>query len=100
VYDVFARYLKIIPSSGPFYRTPLTASFGFGKHYVGVNTLGKYMQSMFTAVDIDATNQKLLIIQVVLVAAYVCTILASMSRLLCRARVIVVMLFMVISVLL
>ena len=32
VYDVFATYLKMIPSSGPFYRTPLTASFGFGKH--------------------------------------------------------------------
>jgi len=49
----------MIPSSGPFYRTPLTASFGFGKHSVGVNTLGKYMQSMFTAADIDATNRKI-----------------------------------------
>ena len=38
-------------SSGPFYRTPLTASFGFGKHAVGVNTL----EAMFSA----ATKRKI-----------------------------------------
>ena len=86
----------MIPSSGPFYRTPLTASFGFGKHAVGVNTLSKYMQAMFSGADIDSTNRK-----IVNHSGRVscCTGLynSGFDDKACRARVIVVMLFIVIS---
>jgi len=59
VYDIFAAYLSMIPAQGPFYRAPLSASFAFGKHPVGVNTLGKYMQLMYSAAKIDVTNRKI-----------------------------------------
>jgi len=56
VYDVFAAYLSMIPVQGPFYLR-LSASFSFGKHPVDVNTLGKYMQLMYSVGEIYVANR-------------------------------------------
>ena len=49
--DLFVLYLTCIPPKGPFYRRPLSPGKEnakmFSSQVVGVNTLGKYMQSMF-----------------------------------------------------
>ena len=49
--DLFVRYLTCIPPKGPFYRRLVPPGKEnakmFSSQVVGVNTLGKYMQSMF-----------------------------------------------------
>ena len=57
VVDLFVRYLTCIPPKGPFYRRPLPPGKEnakmFSAQVVGVNTLGKYMQSMFDDAGLD-----------------------------------------------
>jgi len=42
VLKIFKLHLSMIPANGPFYRKPLSSSFGFGKQSVGINTLSTY----------------------------------------------------------
>ncbi|XP_062572924.1 zinc finger MYM-type protein 2-like [Saccostrea cucullata] len=57
VVDLFTLYLSSIPNKGPFYRRPLPPGkeniVKFSSQVVGINTLGKYMQSMFDDAGID-----------------------------------------------
>ena len=57
VVDLFVQYLKLIPPKGPFYRRPLPSPKDgvprFSLQVVGINTLSKYLQSMFDDAGID-----------------------------------------------
>ena len=57
VVDLFVQYLKLIPPKGPFYRRPLLSPKDgvpkFSLQVVGINTLSRYLQSMFDDAGID-----------------------------------------------
>lgn len=57
VVNLFCRYLACIPNKGPFYRRPLPPGkeniVKLSSQVIGVNTLGKYKQSMFDDAGID-----------------------------------------------
>ena len=55
--------MKCVPESGRFYRKPLPSkelgNVRFGKLPVGINTLGKYMKSMFAKAGISTEGRNI-----------------------------------------
>jgi len=62
VVKFFREYFSCIPSTGRFYRKPLPSTepgdVRYGVHPVGINTLSKYLQSMYKEAQINMEGKR------------------------------------------